>query len=93
MLNDDNRADITKRLNRIAGQVQGIQRMVDDDRYCVDILTQIAAARAALGKVSNQVLEAHLDTCVVTSFASGNENDREAKVRELLDVFGRYMSK
>lgn len=93
MLNDDNRADITKRLNRISGQVQGIQRMVDDDRYCVDILTQIAAVRAALGKVSDQILEAHLDSCVVKSFASGDEADREEKVGELLDVFRRYMSK
>ena len=93
MLDDDNRTDITKRLNRIAGQVQGIQRMVDDERYCVDILTQIAAVRAALGKVSDQVLEAHLNSCVVNSFASGSETDRDAKVQELLDVFRRYMSK
>lgn len=93
MLNEANKSDLSKRLNRIAGQVQGVQRMVDDDRYCVDILTQIAAVRAALGKVSNLILEAHLETCVTHSFTSGNEADREAKVAELVDVFARYMSK
>lgn len=93
MLNETQRSDLTKRLNRIAGQVQGVQRMIDSERYCVDILTQIAAVRAALGKVSNQVLEAHLETCVAHTFSSGTTEEHDAKIAELLDVFGRYMSK
>lgn len=93
MINETQRNDLTKRLNRIAGQVQGVQRMIDEDRYCIDILTQLAAVRAALGKVSNQLLEVHLETCVAHSFRTSDEQDREAKITELLDVFGRYMSK
>lgn len=93
MMDDATKDDLANRLARIAGQVQGLQRMIDDDRYCVDILTQISAVRAALGKVSNQVLAAHLNTCVTHSFSCGDTKDREAKVAELLDVFGRYMSK
>lgn len=93
MLNEETKVDLTNRLARIAGQVQGLQRMIDDDRYCVDVLTQVAAVRAALGKVSNQILASHLTTCVTHSFACGDPEDRDAKVAELLDVFGRYMSK
>lgn len=57
--------DITTRLNRIAGQVTGIQRMVEEDRYCVDILNQIAAVRSALDRLGIQLLSSHLDTCVL----------------------------
>ncbi|MEZ4224814.1 MAG: metal-sensitive transcriptional regulator [Polyangiaceae bacterium] len=75
------------RLSRIAGQVAGIQRMVDDDRYCVDVLMQIAAARAALAKVSQLLLESHIQTCVTGAFQSKDAKDRKAKIDELIRIF------
>jgi DNA-binding FrmR family transcriptional regulator len=78
------------RLRRIAGQVAGIERMIDEDRYCVDVLLQIAAVRAALDKVGKLVLESHVETCVATALASGNRKERDQKIAELMDVFSRY---
>jgi len=66
--------DITNRLNRIAGQVGGIQRMVEEDRYCVDILNQIAAVRSALDRLGIQLLSSHLETCVL---GHGTETEHE----------------
>lgn len=79
-----------QRLARIAGQVAGIQRMVDDDRYCVDVLVQIAAVRAALDRVGKLVLTSHVETCVADAFASGSGRERRKKMDELLDVFARF---
>jgi DNA-binding FrmR family transcriptional regulator len=78
------------RLRRIAGQVAGIQRMLDDDRYCVDVLLQVAAARAALDQVGKLVLGAHVRTCVSEAMASGRPKERREKVEELLEVFARF---
>jgi DNA-binding FrmR family transcriptional regulator len=85
----ETRDQVEGRLRRIAGQVAGIQRMVGDDRYCVDILMQVSAVRAALGKVSQLVLDAHIHTCVTTAFESGDPSDREAKIAELIRVFDK----
>jgi DNA-binding FrmR family transcriptional regulator len=79
-------------LKRIAGQVAGIQRMIDQDRYCVDVLNQVAAVRAALDGVGKLLLGAHVETCVVDAFASGNARERRKKTDELLDVFARFGS-
>ena len=79
-----------QRLARIAGQVAGLQRMVDDDRYCVDILVQVAAVRAALDRVGKLVLTGHVETCVADAFASGSARERRKKLDELLDVFARF---
>lgn len=79
-----------QRLARIAGQVAGIQRMVDDDRYCVDVLLQVAAVRAALDRVGKLVLTSHVETCVADAFASGSARERRKKMDELLDVFARF---
>ncbi len=79
-----------QRLARIAGQVAGIQRMVDDDRYCVDVLLQVAAVRAALDRVGKLVLTNHVETCVADAFASGSARERRKKMDELLDVFARF---
>ena len=76
-----------QRLNRIAGQVNGVARMVEDDRYCIDILTQLSAVRAALGKVEAQVLKNHAACCVSEAIASGDEADQRAKFEELVDLF------
>lgn len=80
------KADLTARLKRIAGQVGGIQRMVEEDRYCVDIVQQVSAARAALAKVSRALLARHLETCVSDAFAIGGRERRE-KLEELVRLF------
>ena len=74
------------RLRRIAGQVQGIQRMIDERKYCIDILTQIQAARSALRAVELQILKKHVDHCVRDAFASGSPAEADQKMDELLQV-------
>jgi DNA-binding FrmR family transcriptional regulator len=78
-----------QRLSRIEGQVRGIARMVGEDRYCIDIITQIAAAQAALRKVENELLEDHVSHCVEHAIASGNAEDQRRKVAELMEVLNR----
>ena len=80
---------VAARLNRIEGQVRGLSRMVEEDRYCVDVLTQIAAVRAALAKVEEQVLHDHVGTCVASAFASGDVVEQRHKVDELVEAIGR----
>ncbi len=81
-----------QRLSRIEGQVRGIARMVSDDRYCIDILTQIAAVQAALRKVEGELLRNHVSHCVEHAIASGNADDQRQKVSELLEVLSRRPS-
>ncbi len=78
-----------KRLGRLEGQVRGIARMVEDDRYCIDIVTQIAAARAALRKVEEEILREQVAHCVEHAITSGDNADQRRKVAELMDVMGR----
>jgi len=78
------------RLRRIAGQVQGVQRMVEDDKYCVDIMLQLSAVRGALEQVSRLLLAQHIEHCVRESFESGNERDRARKIEELVAIFSRH---
>lgn len=87
-MNEKTKAKV-QRLNRIAGQVRGIAQMIEDDRYCIDILQQIAAARAALAKVESQVLKDHAACCVAEAIASGNEADQRAKFEELVVLLER----
>ena len=87
MMDLDTKEKVDARLRRVAGQVGGIQTMVDDDRYCVDVLTQISAARAALAKVSNILLESHIQTCVATAFESEQPDERADKIAELIRIF------
>lgn len=82
----DAKADKIRRLNRIAGQVRGVAQMVEDERYCMDILHQIQAIRAALGKVESQVLKDHAASCVSEAIASGDETEQRAKFEELVDL-------
>ena len=79
-----------QRLRRIEGQVRGLVRMVEDERYCVDILTQIRAARAALKRVEEQVLRDHVEHCVAQAIRSGDQREQQAKVDELVGVLGRF---
>jgi DNA-binding FrmR family transcriptional regulator len=84
------RAQLEQRLKRIAGQVAGIQRMIEEDRYCVDVLLQVAAVRAALDQAGKLVLANHVETCVADAFASGSARERKRKMDELLEVFARF---
>lgn len=81
--------EIHKRINRLGGQLSAIQRMVEEEAYCVDILQQIAAVRGALGKVAARLLEAHVNHCVYSAFTSGSEGERKDKIDELISVFER----
>lgn len=83
------RQKVTQRLKRIEGQVGGLLRMVEDNRYCIDVLTQISAVRAALHKVEEEILHDHLNHCVADAFASGDVVDRRHKVEELVQTLGR----
>ena len=77
------------RLSRIEGQVRGVARMVVQDRYCIDVLTQIRAVRAALDKVEQEILHDHLQHCVAHAFHAGSERDRQTKIDELMEVLDR----
>ncbi len=78
-----------KRLNRIEGQVRGISRMIDEERYCIDILQQMQAIKSALAKVEDAILKDHAATCVDRAIASGNEADQRRKFDELIDLIGK----
>jgi len=78
-----------KRLSRIEGQVRGLSKMVEEDRYCIDIVTQISAVRAALRRVEEEVLKDHVSHCVEHAIASGDKADQRRKITELMDVIGR----
>lgn len=78
------------RLSRIAGQVQGVKRMVEEEKYCIDIVTQIQAARSALRSVEMKILEKHMHHCVHDAFASGSQKNADEKMEELLRVMKKY---
>jgi len=80
---------LLQRLARIQGQVGGIARMIEDDRYCIDILTQMQAIKSALRKVEEELLKSHSDHCVAHAIRSGNEKDARKKFAELVDLFGK----
>jgi len=77
-------------VNRIGGQVSGIGKMIEEVRYCPDILNQIRAARSALKTLESRILRTHLHSCVRESFQSGNESDQQKKIEEIVDLFSRY---
>ena len=78
-----------KRLHRIEGQVRGLSRMVEESRYCIDIVTQIAAVRAALRRAEEEILRDHVASCVDDAVRSGNRADQRRKIAELMEVVGR----
>ena len=85
----DIKASALKRLKRIEGQVRGLGRMVEDDRYCIDIVTQISAVRAALRRAEEEILRDHVAHCVEGAIASGNQAQQRRKIAELMEVIGR----
>jgi DNA-binding FrmR family transcriptional regulator len=84
------RQRLAARLKRVEGQVAAVRRMLEADAYCVDVLVQISAARGALAKVGEEVLQRHVETCVADAFATGGAEARQEKIDELMDVFARY---
>jgi len=88
-MRSDAKESALKRLQRIEGQVRGLIRMVEEDRYCIDVVTQISAARAALRKVEEEVLHDHVAHCVENAISSGNKAQQRRKVAELMEVLSR----
>jgi CsoR family transcriptional regulator, copper-sensing transcriptional repressor len=88
-MHDTTKTSVITRLKRIEGQVGGLRRMVEEDRYCVDLLTQINAVRAALHKVEEQVLRDHVSHCVAGAFTSGDMVEQRHKVEELIETIAR----
>jgi DNA-binding FrmR family transcriptional regulator len=84
-----NKPGLLNRLKRVEGQVRGIGRMVEDDRYCIDILTQLRAVRAALARVETEILKAHLDHCIEGAIVSGDKNEQRKKAAELIELLER----
>ena len=89
-LSDEEKRRLLARVKRAEGQVAAIRRMIDEDTYCVNILTQIAAARGALSGVGEVVLRQHMEICVSDALASGSDDARAETIDELVDVFSRY---
>ncbi len=81
---------LVKRLHRIEGQVRGIERMVEDDRYCIDILTQVAAVNTALESLAFKVLDDHVNHCVTDALSSGDPKEAAAKSKELMEAVQRF---
>jgi CsoR family transcriptional regulator, copper-sensing transcriptional repressor len=81
---------LVRRLHRIEGQVRGIEGMVEEDRYCIDVLTQIAAVNTALESLAFKILDDHVNHCVAHALASGDPAEAETKSKELLDAVHRF---
>ena len=85
----DAKVAVQRRFNRIEGQVRGLSRMVEEDRYCIDIVTQISAVRAALRRAEEEILRDHVGHCVEHAIASGDKKDQRKKIAEIIEVLGR----
>jgi DNA-binding FrmR family transcriptional regulator len=88
-MRSDIKTSALKRLNRIEGQIRGIGRMVEEDRYCIDVVTQISAVRAALRRAEEEILRDHVATCVEHAVASSDKGEQRRKIAELMDVVSR----
>jgi len=90
MMDSDTKRHALNRLRRIEGQVQGIQRMIEGDKYCIDIMLQLSAVQGALEQVSKLLMHRHIESCVLDSVKAGTERERARKIDELIGVFSRY---
>jgi DNA-binding FrmR family transcriptional regulator len=90
MIDETTKAKALGRLRRIEGQVQGLQRMIGNSASCVDILLQISAVQGALEQVQKLLLGRHIESCVADAFRAGSRGDRQRKIEELVEVFGRF---
>ena len=89
MKDADSKSKLANRLSRIEGQVRGVSRMVEEDLYCIDILTQVQAVRAALARVETELLKDHLDHCIEGAIVSGDAEEQRRKASELIELLGR----
>jgi len=83
------RSNLIKRLNRVEGQVRGVAKMIEEDRYCLDVLTQLRAIRAALVRVETGLLQEHLTHCIEDAIVSGDSAQQRKKAAELIELLGR----
>ena len=88
-MSKETKTECRKRLGRIEGQVRGLARMIEEDRYCIDVVTQISAVRAALRRVEEEILREHVSHCVEHAIVSGNKAEQRRKVGELIEVLSR----
>ena len=86
IMQDDTKAAIQKRFNRIEGQVRGLSKMVEENRYCIDIVTQISAVRSALRRAEEEILRDHVAHCVEHAINTGDKQDQRTKITEIIDV-------
>ena len=85
----ENKPQLLNRLRRVEGQVRGVARMLEEDRYCIDVLTQLQAIRAALTRVETQMLKDHLDHCIESAIVSGDQVEQRQKAGELIELLER----
>ncbi|MFP4377329.1 MAG: metal-sensitive transcriptional regulator [Spirochaetales bacterium] len=90
MLDEKNKQKVENRLKRIEGQVAGIRRMIAEDRYCVDVMTQVSAVVSALRGVEDMVMQSHLNTCMVEAIQGDDETAKQEKLDELIEVIGKF---
>ena len=88
-MDHDSKPGLLNRLKRVEGQVRGVARMVEEDRYCIDVLTQIQAVRAALAKVETEILKGHLGHCIEGAIVSGDKDEQRRKAAELIELLER----
>lgn len=93
MIEQNTKEETLARLKKAEGQVRGIQKMIEERRYCIDVVMQLAAAESALHSVAEIILKNHLETCVLSAFRSNDEEDRQEKVDELMRVYGKLRSR
>lgn len=93
MINEETEKKTIARLKKIEGQVKGIQNMIKQRRYCIDVVMQIEAAESALHKVSEIILKNHLETCVLKAFRAKEKEERQLKVNELMEVYKRLRTR
>jgi DNA-binding FrmR family transcriptional regulator len=86
-MDERTQADAIHRLKSAAGHINGIVRMLEEDRYCIDVIKQIQATQTALSRVSESILDAHLRTCVTTAIQDDDQNERERVLAEVIEVF------
>ncbi len=88
-MSQHNKPKLLNRLSRIEGQVRGVARMVEEDRYCIDVLTQLQATRAAMARVESEMLKAHLGHCIESAIVSGDQAEQRKKAVELIELLER----
>jgi DNA-binding FrmR family transcriptional regulator len=90
MINEEVKRKSLERLRKIEGQIRGIQKMIERESYCIDIITQLSAVESALKQVSLIIMKRHLESCVTEAMKSGKKEDKETKINELMEVFERF---